>query len=83
MQNLNTERRLVWRQDSHAATVRSFGRNSYGLVWSPSLGIFAAVEIPVAAQQRRRPAYAYLAPAVQTSPGHVVETKSDALPRQA
>jgi len=53
---LNTEKGLVWRQDSHAATVRSFGRNSYGLVWRPSPGIFAAVEIPVTAQQRRRPA---------------------------
>jgi hypothetical protein len=54
MENLNPEKRLVWCQDSHAATVRPFGHNSHGLVWNPSSGIFAAVEIPETAQQRRR-----------------------------
>jgi len=39
MNNLNTEKRLVWRQDSHAATVRPFGCNSHELVWRPSPGI--------------------------------------------
>jgi hypothetical protein len=32
MESLNTEKRLVWRQDSHAATLRPFAPNSHGLV---------------------------------------------------
>jgi hypothetical protein len=32
MESLNTEKRLVWRQDSHVATLRPFAPNSHGLV---------------------------------------------------